>query len=189
MDILERDKKGFPISNKEPEFYRIHEIQNKTRRLLAKLNLEYHSDDETRAILEKLTECNIDKSVTLCAPFYTDFGRNIEFGKNIFINTGCTFMDRGTITIGDGAYIGPNVNLVTINHDINPDKRDITYCKPIIIEKNVWIGVGATVLPGVTVGEGSIIAAGAVVNENVPPMTIVGGIPAKIIKRINQNTI
>lgn len=185
MDILERDKKGFPISSRETDIYRIQEIQKRTKQILAELNLKYHSDNDIRCIMEKLTGRVIDESVTVYTPFYTDFGRNIMFGRDIFINSGCTFMDRGTITIGNGAYIGPNANLVTINHDIDPDKRHITYCKPIVLEDNVWIGAGATVLPGVTIGEGSVIGAGSVVTRDVPPMTVAGGVPARVIKKIN----
>ncbi len=185
MDILERDRKGFPVSNREDEIYKIQEIQNRTRQILAELNLKYHNDEDIRHIMEKLTGRTIDESVTVYTPFYTDFGRNIVLGRDIFINSGCTFMDRGTITIGNGAYIGPNANLVTINHDIDPYKRHITYCKPIVLEENVWIGTGATILPGVTIGEGSIIAAGSVVTRDVPPMTVVGGVPARAIKKIN----
>ena len=184
MDILERDKKGVPVSNKDPDIHKIKEIQERTRIILSELNLKYHNDDDTRHIMEELTGRKIDKSVTVYTPFYTDFGRNITFGKNIFINGGCTFMDRGTITIGDGAYIGPNANLVTINHDIDPEKRHMTICKPIVLENNVWIGAGATVLPGITIGEGAVIGAGSVVTRDVPPMTVVGGVPAKVIKKI-----
>ena len=88
------------------------------------------------------------------------------------------------VTIGDGVFIGPKVNLITINHDPNPDNRNATYGRPIVIEDKVWIGIGATVLPGVHIGYGSIIGANSVVTHDVPPMTIVGGNPAKIIKAI-----
>ena len=114
-------------------------------------------------------------------PFYTDWGRNITFGKEVFVNTNCTFMDRGGIIIGDGTMIGPNVSLTTLNHDPNPEKRHVTYCQPIRIGKQVWIGLGAIVLPGVTIGDGAIVAAGAVVTKDVPPLAVVAGVPAAII--------
>lgn len=189
MDILTRDREGFPVSTKEPEFSAIREIQNRSWKIQGKLNMGYHEAAETRKMLEDITNRKIPESVTVLTPFYTDFGRNIVFGENVFVNTNCTFMDRGGITIESGALIGPNVNLITINHDQDPMKRHITYCNPIHICKNVWIGVGATVLPGVTIGEGSIIAAGAVVTTDVPPMTVVGGIPAKVIQKIRPEQI
>ena len=92
--------------------------------------------------------------------------------------------DANAATIGDGVFIGPKVNLITINHDPNPDNRNATYGRPIVIEDKVWIGIGATVLPGVHIGYGSIIGANSVVTHDVPPMTIVGGNPAKLIKAI-----
>lgn len=183
-DILTRDKSGLPVSSKEKDFTVIEKIQINTRKILAEINFGYKSDDEIRVLFEKITERKIEKSTTILPPFQTDFGKNIILGKDVFINTGCTFMDRGGIEIGDGAFIGPDVKLITINHDINPQKRYITYCKPIKIHKNVWIGAGAVILPGVTIGEGSIIGAGAVVTKDVEAMTIVGGIPAKAIKKI-----
>lgn len=93
-------------------------------------------------------------------------------------------MDRGGIFIGDDVYIAPKVNIITINHDINPYKRTITYCKPVYIEDRVWIGLGAIILAGVRVGENSIVAAGAVVTKDVPRNSIVAGNPAKVIKQI-----
>lgn len=185
-DILYRDKNGFPISTREPDFEKIKEIQTINRKLMAEMNLSYHSDEENRALLERITGQEIDESVCVWPPFYTDFGRNTVIGKDVFINSGCTFMDRGGITIGDGTFIGPNVQLTTLNHDHAPEKRHITYCQPIIIGKNVWIGIGATVLPGVTIGDGAIVAAGAVVTKDVPPMATVAGIPAKIIKQSEE---
>lgn len=180
-DILTRDKSGFPVSCQEPDFIRIHEIQLSSRRILAEMNTSYHDEEETRGLLEKLTGKKIDGSTTLLLPFYTDFGRNIVLGRDVFINTGCTFMDRGGIVIDDGALIGPNVNLTTLNHSRDPQKRHITRCQPIHICKNAWVGIGAAILPGVTIGEGSIVAAGSVVTKDVPAMTIVAGVPAAVI--------
>ncbi|MDO4549268.1 MAG: sugar O-acetyltransferase [Clostridia bacterium] len=182
-DILQRDRNGFPVSTHEPEFQKIKDIQEVNRRLVAQMNTAYHSDDENRDLLEKITGRELDEGVCIWPPFYTDFGRNTVIGHNVFINSNCTFMDRGGITIGDGAYIGPNVQITTLNHDHNPEKRYITYCRPVIIGKNVWIGMGATILPGVTIGDGAIVAAGAVVTKDVPPMTTVAGVPAKVIKK------
>lgn len=117
-------------------------------------------------------------------PFYTDYGKNISVGKNVFINSGCCFQDQGGITIGDVALIGHNVVLATLNHDIDPRKRSTMHPAPIVIENNVWIGANATVVPGVTIGDGTVIAAGTVVSKDVPANVIVGDVPAKIIKKI-----
>ncbi|WP_197284383.1 DapH/DapD/GlmU-related protein [Bacillus sp. JCM 19041] len=119
-------------------------------------------------------------------PFYTDFGQNIRVGKDVFINQGCTFMDRGGITIEDKVLFGPKVNLVTINHPISPKDRRSTYNKPILIKTGAWIGIGATIMPGVTVGKNSIVSAGAVVTQDVEDNVIVAGVPAKVIKQIDE---
>ena len=115
-------------------------------------------------------------------PFYTDFGKHIKFGKNIFINIGVMFTDLGGITIEDKVLIGPGAKLLSVNHSIDPEKRRGIIASPILIKENAWIGANATILPGVTVGKNSIVAAGAVVTEDVPDNVIVGGVPAKIIK-------
>ena len=119
---------------------------------------------------------SIDKSTTLLPPFYVDYGKNIRIGKGCWIQQGCTFFDRGGITIGDGVFIAPKVNLITINHDPNPDNRSATYGRPIVIEDKVWIGYG------------SIVGANSVVTHDVPPMTVVGGNPAKFIKKIGAGS-
>ncbi len=113
-----------------------------------------------------------------------DYGRNINIGKNVWIQQGCTFFDRGGIEIGDDTFIAPKVNLITLNHIVNPYERSTTIAKPIKIGKRVWIGIAATILPGVSVGDNSIIGAGAVVTKDVPPNVIAAGNPAKIIKHI-----
>ena len=99
------------------------------------------------------------------------------------MNQCCTFMDRGGITIGDDVFIAPKCNLTTINHDFNPYNRQATFCKPITIGNRVWMGIGITICPGVSIGDNSIIAAGSVVTKDVPLYTIVGGVPAKIIRK------
>lgn len=117
-------------------------------------------------------------------PFYTDCGKNIRIGKSVFINSGCQFQDQGGITIGDGTLIGHSVVLATLDHDLDPEHRADMHPRPISIGKNVWIGAHATVTRGVTVGDGAVVAAGAVVTKDVPPNTVVGGVPARVIKEI-----
>ena len=142
------------------------------------------SVDEIRDRLSNIIETEIDKTTIVFVPFYTNFGKHIKIGKNVFINHASSFLDLGGITIEDEVLIGPKVNLITENHPVNPSQRKSLILNSILIKKNAWIGAGATILPGVTVGENSIIAAGALVTKDVPDNTIVGGVPAKIINSI-----
>lgn len=158
---------------------------NEALRITAKLNGVYHEPDEVRGLFSQLTGEEVDESFFMFPPFYTDFGKNIRVGKNVFFNTGCTFQDCGGITICDDVQIGQNVVLCTLNHGIEPDKRQTIYPAPICIGKNVWIGANATVLPGVTVGDNAIIAAGSVVHRDVQPNSVVAGVPAELKKKID----
>lgn len=185
MNVFEKDLAGMPLDGKSPEVAPIVEIIKATQKIVSRLNSGVYSEEEVRDFLSQITGREVDSTLWLIPPFYTDFGRNIHFGKNVFVNSACTFMDRGGIYIDDEVFIGPKVNLITINHDINPFNRNTTICKPIHIEKRVWIGVAATILPGVRIGENSIIGANAVVTKDVPSNTIVGGNPAKVIKTID----
>ena len=126
----------------------------------------------------------MDETFSLFSPFTTDFGKNITVGKDVFINSGCRFQDHGGITIDDGAQIGHNVVIATLNHNFIPEKRRNMFAKPVHIGKNVWIGSNSTVLPGITIGENAVVGAGSVVTKDVPPMTVVAGNPARIIKEI-----
>jgi acetyltransferase-like isoleucine patch superfamily enzyme len=153
------------------------------QRLSAALNAST-TIDEMRDRLSEIIGTPIDKSTTIFVPFHTNFGQHIKLGKNIFINHACSFLDLGGITIDNDVQIGPRVNLVTENHPVDPSKRKDLDLKSIHIKRNAWIGAGATILPGVTIGENSIVAAGAVVNKDVADNTIVGGVPAKVIKKI-----
>jgi acetyltransferase-like isoleucine patch superfamily enzyme len=119
-------------------------------------------------------------------PFNTDCGKNIHIGENVFINSGCKMQDQGGIYIGDDVLIGHNACLLTINHDFDPDSRADMHPAPIHIENKAWLGSNVTVLPGVTIGEGAIVAAGAVVTKDVEAGTIVGGVPAKFIKNVDD---
>ena len=159
------------------------EVSNQSMRITAKLNSSYHTPQQVRALFSRIIGEQVSEDFTLFPPFYTDFGRNIHIGKNVFINSCCHFQDQGGITIGDGSLIGHNVVLATINHDFIPSNRGDNHPSPIVIGKNVWIGSNATILPGITIGDGAIIAAGAVVTKDVPKNTIVGGVPAKILKK------
>ena len=185
MNVFEKDLAGMPLDGRDPEVAPIIEVIKQTQRIVARLNSGVYSEEEVRDFLSQITGREVDSTLWLIPPFYTDFGRNIHFGKNVFVNSACTFMDRGGIYIDDEVFIGPKVNLITINHDINPYNRNTTICKPIHIEKRVWIGVAATILPGVRIGENSIIGANAVVTKDVLSNTIVGGNPARIIQHID----
>ncbi len=161
-------------------------ICQETIRLSMELNCGYHTPEEIREIMAKLTGKPIHNTFRLFPPFYADFGKNIAFGKDVFINSGCHFQDQGGITIGDGALIGHNVVLATVNHDLDPKNNRRNHYAPITIGNHVWIGSNATILPGVTIGEWSVVAAGAVVTKDVPPYCVVGGVPARIIKTVEE---
>lgn len=160
------------------------QLSQRALQITMKLNNAYHSPEEIREIMAKLTGRPVPDTFNMFPPFYTDCGVNLHIGENVFFNSGCRFQDQGGIYIGDGTLIGHNVVLATINHDMNPENRSTKYPKPIKIGKNVWIGANATVLPGVIIGDGAVIAAGAVVTKDVPENCVVGGVPAKLIRKI-----
>jgi acetyltransferase-like isoleucine patch superfamily enzyme len=161
-------------------------ISNDAMRITAELNNKYHAPEEIRALFSRLIGKQVSETFMMFPPFQTDFGKNITIGESVFINSGCRFQDQGGITIGDNALIGHNVVLATLNHGFAPADRSTAYPSPIVIGKNVWIGASATIIPGVTVGDNAIIAAGAVVTKNVPENAVVGGVPAKILKTIDE---
>lgn len=183
--LLERDRNGEPVNPCEPGYDKaIGCIIRTTKRLCAELNTGYHDSKEVHTLFERIVGHPVDPSFRLNPPFYTDFGHNIQLGRGVFINWCCTLMDRGGITIGDGTFLGPNVQLITINHVRDPHHRATTVSRPITIGKNVWIGAGAIVLQNVTIGDGAIIGAGAIVTHDVPAGAIVAGSPAREIGHI-----
>lgn len=155
-------------------------------KITMEINNKYHTPEEIVDLFSVLTGRKVDKTFRLFPPFYTDCGKNIVVGKNVFINACCKFQDQGGIVIGDDVLIGHNVTLATLNHDERPQFRQNIYPKPIKIGDNVWIGSNATILQGVTIGDGAIIGANAVVTKDVPENTIVAGVPAKIIRKVGE---
>lgn len=184
IDIFQRMLAGGII--RKDEMGEAWQVVFRAQRLSPALNAST-TVGEMRERLSEIIDSKIDKSSTVFVPFYTNFGKHIKLGKNIFINHACTFLDLGGITIEDDVQIGPKVNLITENHPVDPSKRKHLDLKSILIKQNAWVGAGATILPGVTIGANAIVAAGAVVNKDVPANTMVGGIPAKILRTINKD--
>ena len=182
-NIFDRMKAGVVFRSNDPQFSHVMEVVARTQKLSVQLNASTDID-QVRERLSEIIDTSIDKSTRIFPPFYTNFGRFITLGKNVFINHACSFLDLGGITIEDDVLIGPRVNLVTENHPLDPADRQSLLLKSIVIKRNAWIGAGATILPGVTIGENAVVAAGAVVSKDVPANTIVGGVPAKHIKHL-----
>lgn len=164
----------------------MHGVSQQALKITAEINGSYHEPAELRALFSELIGKPVDESFGLFPPFYTDCGKNITIGKNVFINMGCKFQDQGGICIGDEVLIGHNVVLATLNHVKSPTDRSSMIPAPIHIGNRVWIGSNATILPGVTIGDGAIVAAGAVVSRDVPENTIVAGVPAKVVRKISE---
>jgi acetyltransferase-like isoleucine patch superfamily enzyme len=176
------------IPRRTPESAAMAANVRRAMALTAALNrLTYDDADQVRALFAELTGQDVDASFCLIPPFYTESGVHIRVGRDVFVNQNCTFYDLGGIDIGDAVMIGPNVNLITSGHPIEPSRRrDGVVAKPIVIERNVWIAAGATVIGGVTIGENSVVAAGSVVTRDVPPDTLVAGNPARVVRSIAE---
>jgi len=149
--------------------------------------LTFDDADQIRALFSELTGRKVDDRFRLIPPFYTAYGLEIRVGNRVFINQNCTIYDLAEISIGDDVMIGPNVSIISAGHPVAPSQRSACVVgKPIVIERNVWIAAGATIVGGVTVGENSVVAAGSVVTRDVPPNTLVGGNPARVIRSIGD---
>ena len=185
-EIRELMSKGTPMvmGTDLLEAFRIYGLE--AAQITMKLNNKYHSPEEIRALFSQLIARPVGDDFNLLPPFYTEFGKNILLGKGVFINMGCHFQDNGGIEIGDGAMLGSNVTIVTLNHDLNPATRTSAYPKPVKIGKKVWIGANCTILPGVSIGDNAVIGAGSVVVKNIPANAIAVGNPAHVIKYIEQ---
>lgn len=159
-------------------------LSNDAMRITCRLNSSYHTPEQIRVLFEELTGREVPESFSMFPPFYTDCGKNIKIGKDVFINSGCHFQDQGGITIGDGSLIGHQVTITTLNHGFAPEDRHALYPASVTIGKGVWICAGVTIVPGVKIGDNAIVGAGAVVTKDVPSGAIVAGTPAKIVRMI-----
>ena len=184
QDFLAYLNSGRSVSAGSAEHRYMCALSQEALRITAELNNAYHTPEELRVIFSRLTGRPTDYTFTLFPPFYTDCGKNLVIGKNVFINSGCKVQDQGGIEIGDGTLIGHNVVLATLNHALAPERRGDLIPRPIRIGKNVWIGSNAVILPGVTIGDGAVIAAGAAVTKDVPENSVVGGVPARVLRTI-----
>ncbi len=182
QDFLDKMNSGAEIEAGSETHLFMHGLSQEALRITMEMNNAYHTPEELVALMRRLTGQEDFPEFGLFPPFYTDCGKNIHFGENVFVNSGFRFQDQGGIYIGDNALIGHNAVLATLNHDPDPAKRGNLIPAPIHIGRDVWLGANVTVLPGVTIGDGAIIAAGAVVNRDVEACTVVGGIPAKKLK-------
>lgn len=182
-EFLDYVKTGQALSSDDIHRF-MDDMSNEARRITFQLNTAYYTPDEVRSMLSQLFGYTVPATLRVFPPFYTDFGKNIHVGEHVFINACCHFQDHGGVTLGDGCQIGHNVVFATLNHGVTPEDRPHTYPAPIVLGRSVWVGSNSTILQGVTIGDNAIIAAGAVVTKDVPANTVVGGVPAKVIKQI-----
>jgi acetyltransferase-like isoleucine patch superfamily enzyme len=182
QDFLEHVSRGALIRGGSAQHRFMHSAAQDALRIVAEINAGYRTPEEVRSLLAELTGKAVDDSVAVFPPFYSEFGKNLTLGQDVFINIGCRFQDTGGITIGNGSLIGHGSTLTTLNHAIDPDRRTDMIPSPVRIGRKVWLGAGVTVLPGVTIGDGAIVGAGSVVTKDVRAHTIVAGAPAKLIR-------
>ena len=182
--VFDRLRAGEAVSFNDPQYVVIRDAASRTTELMARFNATTHLE-QLRVLWGEISGVPLDVSTAIQIPFYINIGQFTRIGKNVYINHACSFLDMGTITIEDDVLIGPKVNLITEGHPLNPAERKSLTVKPIVVKRNAWIGAGATILPGVTVGENSVVAAGAVVSKDVPDNCVVAGVPAKVVKRID----
>lgn len=182
-DIFQRLRNGETVAFDDPESHKLRDASFATRKLLLQLNQATDPAD-MRELLGQITGQEIDESTAIFPPLHINYGKHTRIGKNVFINFDCVFLDFGGITIEDGVFIAPKVSLLTEGHPVTPKDRHSLTVAPIHLKKNSWIGVNATIMPGVTIGENSIVAAGAVVTKDVPDNSVSAGVPAKIARAI-----
>ena len=155
----------------------------RSHELCLKISARKPTDPDYKSLLEELFQCEIDDSVAIVSPFYCDCGCRMTIGKNVTINKGATILSPGKVVIEDNVLIGPEVKIATVDHDLY-DRHNLFHFGMVTIKENAWICIGAIICPGVTIGRNAVVAAGAVVTKDVPDDVVVGGNPARIIKKI-----
>ncbi len=184
-NIFQRLLNAEAVSFDDSEYPQIGIACNETRKLLVQLSNQVDLV-EIRTFLSQIINSEISKTTTIFPPFQINYGKNTCIGSNVFINFNCIILDLGGVTIDDNVMIAPNVSILSEGHPVSPQERQTLTASKIHIKKNVWIGANATILQGVTLGENSVVASGAVVSKNVPNNVIVAGIPAKIINTFKK---
>lgn len=186
-DIFQKDLNGEMVSPNDPGYEELIDDIFTTMETAQELaTVSIRDQKRMHVLMGDILGKPLEESTIVLPPLYIDYGKPVTIGRRCFIQQCCTFFGRGGITIGDDVFIGPKVNLITINHDPDPDNRSATYGRRIVIEDKVWIGINSTILPGVRIGYGAIVGAGSVVTKDVEPMTVVAGNPARFIKKIER---
>jgi acetyltransferase-like isoleucine patch superfamily enzyme len=177
------------LHTKSAEWQASAEVTKRTMRLTAEINkLAFDDVARVRALFSELTGRKVDDTFTLIPPFYSAYGLDLRAGRKVFINQCCTIYDMSGVDIGDEVMIGPNVSIITTGHALKPsERRAYVEAKPIVIKKGVWIAAGATIIGGVTIGENSVIAAGSVVTKDVPANCLAAGVPARVIRSLEDS--
>lgn len=186
MREFDKMKQGFIYNAGEEELVK---LRSKAKDCCFKFNQCLPSDKVTQhKILDELFGCD-SSTMNIEAPFYCDYGINITFGQNVFINHNCVFLDCAEISLGNNVFIAPNVGVYTATHPVDPYERNRgdEFAKPIVIEDNVWIGGGVQIVPGVTIGKNSVIGTGSVVTKDIPANSIAVGNPCKVLRKVDNN--
>lgn len=181
--IFNELKNGKTVAPQHPQIKELRDASYATIRLVQQLNASANPE-EIRRILSRITEIAIDETVAIFPPIYINYGKHLSIGRNVFINFNCTFLALGGIVIEDNVLIGPDVKIISEGHPLSPAERQSLVPGKICIKQNAWIGAGATILSGISIGENAVVAAGAVVTRDVPANTVVAGIPAKVVRSI-----
>ena len=184
QSIFDKAKQGERLNVNSPEFSELEPVLQKGVNILKKFNTEQNTDQERRELLAQLFDQEIAPSTTIMPPFNVDFANQVTIGKDVYINKDVSFVALGSIHLEDGVLIAAKASIVSINHVEKPSERQDLLPKAVHIKENAWIGAGAIVLPGVTVGKNAIVGAGAIVTRDVPDDTVVAGSPAKEIRKI-----
>ncbi|WP_369203859.1 sugar O-acetyltransferase [Streptomyces sp. PU-14G] len=167
------------------EFQAMAERVLRATELTSRLNVLPFEDEAGKAeLFEQLLGKPLPPRVTVYPPFYTDHGLHLDLGERVFINQNCTFLDYAGIRLGDRVMVGPKATFITVGHPVDPqERRGWLSGGPIDVAENVWIGAGATILPGVSIGRDAVVAAGAVVVDDVPEASLVTGDKASVHRR------
>jgi acetyltransferase-like isoleucine patch superfamily enzyme len=180
--VFDRLREGEAVNMASEEYKAAIEHMNQTSQKCWKINMTAPKSKEILPLLKDLFDGRFPDTSYITPPFEVDYARQMTFGEHVFINHHLTCMAAGGIDIDDGVMLGPNVQILTDNHDLHD--RMVIQCKSVHICRNAWIGGGAIILPGVTIGENAVVGSGAVVTKDVEPNTIVVGNPARMIKKI-----